>query len=406
MAYIGRTPTGSILTGADIADGSISTAKLADTAVSTAKIADNSITTAKTAFNDIPFRNLIINGDMSIAQRGTSASSSGSGYHCIDRMNIFCGIGTHTFSQSTTVPTGQGFVKSFKVDCTTAEASPSASDVFIFGQKLEGQMLQMLKKGTSNAESVTISFWVRSNKTGTYTLEIQDLDNTRQISKTYTIDSADTWEKKTINYDGDTTGVFDNDNANSCQINWWIGAGSNFTSGTLNTSWASTTNANRVSSSQVNIGDNTSNEWYITGVQLEVGTSASDFDFIPYDVNLKRCQRYFETFPSNGGDGVIGYGYGSGSDTARTMFPFKVTKRSAPTMSDSLSSSRQYRINFTATDGTAVNQNSTSTPSFGTISTLNSGYMNLSGFSNIGGGHNGFLIYNNNTTLLSADAEL
>jgi hypothetical protein len=240
---------------------------------------------------------IIINGDMSVAQRSTSASSSGSGYHCIDRMNIFCGIGTHTFSQSTTVPTGQGFAKSFKVDCTTAEASPGASDVFIFGQKLEGQNLQSLKKGTSSSESTTFSFWVRSNKTGTYTCEIQDLDNTRQISKTYTINSADTWEKKVISFAGDTTGAFDNDNANSCQINWWIGAGSNFTSGTLNTSWASTTNANRVSSSQVNIGDSTSNEWYITGLQWEVGefdsTSIPSFPFESHENNLRKCQRYY-----------------------------------------------------------------------------------------------------------------
>ncbi len=316
----------------------------------TSSIADDAVTNAKTAFNDVPFRNIIINGDMSIAQRGTSASSSGSGYHCIDRMNIFCGIGTHTFSQSTTVPTGQGFVKSFKVDCTTAEASPSASDVFIFGQKLEGQMLQMLKKGTSNAESVTISFWVRSNKTGTYTLEIQDLDNTRQISKTYTIDSADTWEKKTINYDGDTTGAFDNDNANSCQINWWIGAGSNFTSGTLNTSWASTTNANRVSSSQVNIGDNTSNEWYITGVQLEVGTTASDFVFLPHDVNLQRCKRYFQFVHS-----VVGTS--DASSNWRGITSLNPEMRASPSISltGNYEITDGYSADFTSSDSTSIN---------------------------------------------------
>ena len=153
-----------------------------------------------------------------------------------------------------------------------------------------------------------------------------------------------------------------------------------------------------------------SNEIYLTGVQLEVGefdsTSIPSFPFESFENNLLKCQRYFETFPSNSGDGVIGFGYGSGSDTARTMFPFKVTKRATPTMSDSLSSSREYRINFMNGSGTATNQNSTSTPSFGTISTLNSGYMNLAGFSSIGGGLFGFLIYNNNTTLLSADAEL
>ena len=283
---------------------------------------------------------IIINGDMSVAQRSTSASSSGSGYHCIDRMNIFCGIGTHTFSQSTTVPTGQGFAKSFKVDCTTAEASPGASDVFIFGQKLEGQNLQSLKKGTSSSESTTFSFWVRSNKTGTYTCEIQDLDNTRQISKTYTINSADTWEKKVISFAGDTTGAFDNDNANSCQINWWIGAGSNFTSGTLNTSWASTTNANRVSSSQVNIGDNTSNEWYITGLQWEVGEFDSNtipsFPFESSENNLRKCKRYTHRIDGNGtNDTVVASCAMASTSQVRSPFMFPVTMRTSPSVTES-----------------------------------------------------------------------
>ena len=355
---------------------------------------------------------IIINGDMSVAQRTTSTSSVSSGTtFIVDRFFVApSSAGTWTMSQSTTTPTGQGFGKSFKMDCTSATSSLGAAANLIFQQRIEGQNLQLLKKGTSSAEAVTFSFWVRSNKTGTYTLEMYDNDNTRQISKTYTINSADTWEKKTVNFAGDTTGAFDNDNASSLTILFWLGAGSNFTSGTFSQSWSSATNANRVSSSQVNLADSTSNEWYITGIQLEVGefdsTSIPSFPFESFENNLLKCQRYFETFPSNSGDGVIGFGYGSGSDTARTMFPFKVTKRAAPTMSDSLSSSRQYRINFMNGSGTATNQNSTSTPGFGTISTLNSGYMNLAGFSSIGGGLFGFLIYNNNTTLLSADAEL
>ena len=154
-------------------------------------------------------------------------------------------------------------------------------------------MLQQLKKGTSNAESITISFWVRSNKTGTYIVEIYDHDNSRHINKSYTINSADTWEKKTITFAGDTTGTITNDNGQSLQISWWLGAGSTYTSGSLQTSWGTATNSNRAVG-QVNLADSTANEWYITGVQLEVGTSASDFEFLPYDVNLLRCQRYYE----------------------------------------------------------------------------------------------------------------
>ncbi len=130
--------------------------------------------------------------------------------------------GTWTQSQSTTVPTGQGFAKSLKIDCTTADASPGASDKLQLRQKIEGQNLQYLKKGTSSAESLTLSFWVRSNKTGTYIVELLDDDNSRAISKSYTISSADTWEKKTITFAGDTTGAFDNDNEKSFEVSFLV----------------------------------------------------------------------------------------------------------------------------------------------------------------------------------------
>jgi len=243
--------------------------------------------------NNINFRNILINSDMSIAQRGTSASSlTGSGYNTVDRWHIvLSGLGTWTQSQSTDVPTGQGFSTSLKMDCTTADASPGSGDFLFLNQKVEGQNVQYLKKGTSSAESTTLSFWVKSNKTGTYICELDDNDNTRNINKSYTINSANTWEKKTITYAGDTTGAFGNDNGNSLQVIWWLGAGSTYSSGTLNNAWESTTNANRAVG-QVNLADSTSNEWYVTGIQLEAGTTASDFEFLPVDVNLNRCLRY------------------------------------------------------------------------------------------------------------------
>ena len=208
------------------------------------------------------FRNIIINGDMSIAQRGTSATGiTSSGYRTVDRFNTpISSAGTWTISQSTDVPTGQGFANSFKMDCTTADASLSAADAVRFQQLFEGQNLQYLKKGTSNAESLTLSFWVKSNKTGTYAIYLYDQDNARSISKTYTISSANTWEKKTITFAGDTTGTLDNDNALSLQLNFVLGAGTNWTSGTLNTSWNSWTQANSAVG-QVNLADSTSNEW-------------------------------------------------------------------------------------------------------------------------------------------------
>jgi hypothetical protein len=245
------------------------------------------------------FRNIIINGDMSIAQRATSASSlTGTGYNTCDRWySQISSTGTWTQSQSTDVPTGQGFATSYKWDCTTADASLAAGDSILFQQRVEAQNLQYLKKGTANAESTTLSFWVKSNKTGIYIANLYD-ENNRDISQSYTISSADTWEKKTLTFAGDTSGAFGNDNAVGLYVNFYLSAGSNLTSGTLGTTWSSYTAAN-TAVGQVNLADSTDNEWYITGVQLEAGTSASDFEFLPYDINKRRCQRYYQQVVQN-----------------------------------------------------------------------------------------------------------
>jgi hypothetical protein len=277
MGYIGTKPSAVPLTSADITDGIIVNADISSTA---------GITLNKISGNP-NFRNIVINGDMQVAQRNTSvASITGTGYYTLDRFRtVISSLGTWTNSQSTDVPTGQGFANSFKLDCTTADASPSASDILIFQQMFEGQNLQYLKKGTANAVSLTLSFWVKSTKTGTFIAELKDFNNTRTISKSYTVNTTNTWEKKTITFEGDTTGALTNNNALSLELNFWLGAGTDFTSGTLATTWGSSVNANRAVG-QVNIADSTSNDWLITGVQLEAGTSATDFEFLPYDVIL------------------------------------------------------------------------------------------------------------------------
>ena len=247
----------------------------------------------------VNFRNLIINGDMSVAQRATSVTgltNGSSGYKTVDRFRFEEGgspTAQFTMTQSTDVPTGQGFGYSTKFDCTTAQGSLASADIIRFGTFLEGQNLQHIKKGTSNAESLTLSFWVKSNKTGTYTMRLEDQDNARMNCKSYTISSSSTWEKKIISFDGDTTGALGNDNGVSFVVRFNLLAGTNYDTGTLQTTWGSRTDANSAVG-QVNLADNTSNEWYITGVQLEVGTTASDFEFVPFDVNFQRCQRYFE----------------------------------------------------------------------------------------------------------------
>ena len=287
------------------------------------------ITAAKIA-GQINFKNLIINGDMSVAQRGTKAVGGSTGLHYggCDRLRVYqeTTASAYTLSQDTNVPTAQGFAKSFKLDVTTADTSLTAGDRVDLIYRFEGQELQHIKKGTSSAESLTLSFWVSSPKTGTHIVELFDSDNTRQISKSYTVSSANTWEKKTITFEGDTSGSLNNDNNLSLQISWWLMAGSYYTSGTLSTSWSSNTNANRAVG-QVNVMDSTSNNFYLTGVQLEVGTSASDFEFLPYDVNFSRCARYFYYLGVGNAQCVWLTGYASGSDWMVAHYNFPTIMR-------------------------------------------------------------------------------
>ena len=274
---------------------------------------------------------LIINGDMSVAQRATSATGIGngdSGYHTVDRWQ-FTEVGTtsgeFTITQDTDVPTGQGFAKSTKFDVTTADTSLGSTHQIYWRQGLEGQNLQMLKKGTSSAEKVTVSFWVKSNKTGTYIVYLLDGDNSRFVCKAYTISSSSTWEKKVISFPADTTGTLDNDNEKSLTVHFALGAGSDFNSGTLQETWAATSgnNANRLVG-QVNLLDNTSNEWYLTGVQMEVGEFDSNtipsFPFESFESNLKKCQRYYQLARIWwGGDATNGEEYRAGTQLSTDM---------------------------------------------------------------------------------------
>ena len=288
------------------------------------------------------FKNLIINGDMSIAQRATStASITGNGYHTVDRMNsIISSLGTWTQSQSTTVPTGQGFTKSLKMDCTSADASPGASDILRIQQAIEGQNLQHLKYGTSSAESTTLSFWVRSNKTGTYVIQLLNGAVSRQVGKTYTISSADTWEKKTITFPGDTSTALDNDNTAELYVQFCLGTGTNRSSGTLSSTWKSYAAADQFAGQTVNLADSTSNEWYITGIQLEVGTGASDFEHLPHDVQLRRCKRYYQQITGSYAQyGQIMNGHYNGTSQFQGCYTYPVEMRSSPTLSHTTTSS-------------------------------------------------------------------
>ena len=274
-------------------------------------------------------RNMVINPKFSVAQRGTSFSGFSTSEYHLDRFRNGMGDTTARFTVTQASSGLNGFPHCLKYDCTTAEASLANGNARMFlHTRFEGQDLQQLKKGTSDAEKVTVSFYVKSNKTGTYILELEDKDNTRQISKTYTINSANTWEQKIVTFEGDTTGAFDNDNANSCHLTWHLIAGTNYQSGTLNTSWASQTHANRVVGN-VNIGDSTDNTWEITGIQMEIGSQATPFEHRSFGEELALCQRYCVQIVNteNNSAHIICAGMSRGNTNKNFTLPLPVTMR-------------------------------------------------------------------------------
>jgi hypothetical protein len=296
-------------------------------------------------------RNLIINGAMQVAQRGAGPTAIGSGYYTLDRFQTNKdNDGAFTNEQSTDHPNGAG--NSLKWAVTTADTSVDAGQFLYFNQKIEAQDLQHLLYGTSSAKSLTLSFWVKSNKTGTYTIFVRKLDSTAyHFVHEYTISSADTWEKKEITISptaGSTSfitsaaGVIDNDNGTGLQIGWNLAFGSTY-NGATNNAWSSNTN-HYATSNQVNWMDSTSNTFYLTEVQLEVGEQATPFEHRSYGDELARCERYYQILSP-----LAGHGNGTNFYNALS---FNTAMRTQPTLSCA-SNTMDY------TDGYASNYNST-----------------------------------------------
>jgi len=235
-------------------------------------------------------RNLIINGAMQVAQRGTSETSvSTSQYaNACDRFKVNGNNGTWTISQDTNAP--DGFSNSFKMLLTATETI-SGTSYWSVEQKMEGQNLQGLAYGTSSAKTVTVSFYVKSNITGTYCLNLYQDDGTKNFPKTYTIDTANTWERKTISFVGDTATALDNDNASSLRTQFFVVAGSSLNSGTPGSRGAYT-DATFAAGHTAQI-DAVNDYWQITGLQLEVGEQATPFEHRSFGDELIKCERYF-----------------------------------------------------------------------------------------------------------------
>ena len=286
-------------------------------------------------------RNLVINGAMNVAQRGTSSTGLGAsgGYFTVDRAYLSAAntAGRLTMTQDGSGPSG--FANSLKLACTTADTSIAANELVMLQHNFEGQNLQTLNKGTSSAVPVSVSFYVKGNASATYVCELYDYDNARQISQTFNVTTD--WTRVELTFVADTTGALDDDNALSFALNIVLHAGSNFTSGTLSTTWTSVTSANR----HVGISsffDSTSRTFFLTGLQMEVGQNPTEFEHEPVERTLSKCQRYYFKF-LEGATKEIGPGWFYNATYMSTIFRFPTTMRATPTAT-STSGTNMYII--------------------------------------------------------------
>tara|TARA_R100001443_G_scaffold110921_2_gene123333 strand:- start:806 stop:1915 length:1110 start_codon:yes stop_codon:yes gene_type:complete len=281
-------------------------------------------------------KNLVINGDMRVAQRATSATldQDDDGYNVCDRFYYEAtNSGGITMSQSTDVPTGEGFANSTKLACSTADTSVAAGDYVIVGYHLEGKDVQQLKYGTSSAESLTLSFWVKGNASATYVVEFINQDTSPRRSRSNTFSVTSSWSKVEITISGDTASgkTFNNDTGTSFGLFFWLMAGSTYSGGTLHTgSWQDMVNNERAGGAD-NILSSTSNELYVTGVQFEVGSTATAFDHRSYGEEFQDCKRYFERL--NYVDASVAFnGNSFSANGAFGALPWTVQKRGTPSV--------------------------------------------------------------------------
>ena len=277
-------------------------------------------------------RNVIINGAMNVAQRGTSATGKGDadGYFTCDRWHIDVGdtsAGRFTMSQDSSAP--DGFANSLKIATTTADTSIAAGEKLVVQTKIEGQNAQTFAKGTSSAKPMALSFYVKGNASATYVAEIFD-ENSRQCSKTFNVTTD--WTRIKLTFPADTTGALADDNDTALFVNFHLHAGSNFTSGTLNSSgFASQTAANRAVGIS-SIYDSTDRTFFLTGVQLEVGQNCTEFEHESPDQTFRKCCRYLEVL-KGASNCLFGVAYNESTSLATGMPKMFYTKRSSPSVS-------------------------------------------------------------------------
>ena len=238
-------------------------------------------------------KNLIINGAMQVAQRGTSLTGQGaSSIFLLDRFRMNtngASAGRYTITQTADGPSG--LANCLKLDVTTADTSIAAGERLFIEHPFEGQNLQSIAKGTSDAQSLTLSFYVKGNAAATYVAGFYDNDNNRQVSKQFAVTTS--WNRITLTFPPDTAGVLGDDNALSMQLRFYLHAGSNYTSGTISETWIAADGTKSVGSGTTSIFDSTNRTFFITGVQLEIGETATPFEHEDIGTTLEKCQRYY-----------------------------------------------------------------------------------------------------------------
>jgi len=289
-------------------------------------------------------RNIVINGAMMVAQRSTSTQFSGANGFVCDRFQCANQTdGAITFSQSTDVPSGQGFINSTKINVDTADSSLAATQHALFQQKVEGLNSSQLMWGTSNAENISVSFWIKSSLTGTFTYyALDESADSQSYVQTFTIDSANTWEKKTFIIEGPTTGGttdFPITNATSFFTGISLGVGSTHQTSTTG-SWHSTANFAASTSSAVKLIGTASANMYVTGWQIELGNQVTPFEHRSFGEELALCQRYFNIFGSlETGNNYENFGtvvaFGTGAGDHRMQMTMPTTMRAIPTVGNS-----------------------------------------------------------------------
>jgi len=309
-------------TGIDtIQDGIVTTAKIAADAVTTPKIAD---TVA------LGRRNLVDNSTFVLAQRGTSSTgqTGNGGFLTVDRWQIN-GNSDETFSVEQATDGPDGIRNSFKYTCTTADTDNGTGDYRVFQTGIEGLNLQHLKYGTSDAKQLTLSFWIKASITGKYGLSL--FRESRIIGSEYTVTTANTWEYKTVTFSGDTNTAIPNDNTNGMRVQFHLGASSTYSgSGTRANNWEAYSNTNWQESDDVVVYMTTNATWQVTGIQLEVGSTATELERRSYGEELQICKRYFEKIDYLNTEFVL-MGIAGGTNNANGPLTY-TEKRVAPTV--------------------------------------------------------------------------